>query len=91
MKRLKHIFESTYVRRHNRNENFIKSIWFITEDEIFEAFDELHDGVDVNIEINFYLKGNKLEYTYENKLEVEERIEAYAASGLTPCFEVVIT
>jgi len=91
MRRLKYLFESTYVRRHNRNKNFIKSIWFITEDEIFEAFDELHDGVDVNIEINFYLKGNKLEYKYENKLEVEERIEAYAASGLTPCFEVVIT
>lgn len=91
MKRLKHIFESTYVRKHNRNENFIKSIWFITEDEIFETFAELHDGMDVSIEVKFYLKGKNFEYTYENKLEVEERIEAYAASGLTPCFEVVIT
>ena len=91
MRRLKYLFESTYVRKHNRNENFIKSIWFITEDEIFEAFAELHDGMDVSIEVKFYLKGKNFEYTYENKLEVEERIEAYAASGLTPCFEVVIT
>lgn len=91
MRRLKYLFESTYVRKHNRNEIFIKSIWFITEDEIFEAFAELHDGMDVSIEVKFYLKGKNFEYTYENKLEVEERIEAYSASGLTPCFEVVIT
>ena len=90
MRRLKYLFESTYVRKHNRNENFIKSIWFITEDEIFEAFAELHDGMDVSIEIKIYLKGKNFEYTYENKLEVEERIEAYAASGLTPCIEVLI-
>lgn len=90
MRRLKYLFESTYVRKHNRNENFIKSIWFITEDEIFEAFAELHDGIDVSIEIKFYLKGKNFEYTYENKLEVEERIEAYAASGLKPCIEVLI-
>ena len=90
MRRLKYLFESTYVRKHNRNENFIKSMWFITEDEIFEAFAELHDGIDVSIEIKFYLKGKNFEYTYENKLEVEERIEAYAASGLTPCIEVLI-
>jgi hypothetical protein len=90
MRRLKYLFESTYVRKHNRNENFIKSIWFITEDEIFETFTELHDGMDVSIEIKFYLKGKNFEYTYENKLEIEERTEAYAASGLTPCIEVHI-
>ncbi len=90
MKRLKHIFESTYVRKHSKNEQFIKSIWFTTEDEIFESFSELHDGMDVSIEVKFYLKGKNFEYTYENKLEVEERIEAYAASGLTPCIEVKI-
>jgi len=90
MKRLKHIFESSYVRKHNRNENFINSIWFITEDEIFESFAELHDGIDVTIEVKFYLKGKNFEYVYENKLEVEEKTEAYAAAGLTPCIEVHI-
>ena len=90
MKRLKYIFESTYVRKHNRNENFIKSIWFVTEDEIFESFAELHDGIDVSIEVKFYLKGKNFEYVYENKLEVEEKTEAYAAAGLTPCIEVYI-
>lgn len=99
MRRLKYLFESTYVRKHNRNENFIKSIWFITEDEIFEAFAELHDGVDVNIEINFYLKGKNFKHELHKDLTIDtppgrlnlERTEAYAASGLTPCFEVVIT
>ena len=90
MKRLKYIFESTYVRKHDRNENFIKSIWFVTEDEIFESFAELHDGIDVSIEVKFYLKGKNFEYVYENKLEVEEKTEAYAAAGLTPCIEVYI-
>jgi hypothetical protein len=90
MKRLKYIFESTYVRKNNRNENFIKSIWFVTEDEIFESFTELHDGIDVSIEVKFYLKGKNFEYVYENKLEVEEKTEAYAAAGLTPCIEVYI-
>jgi hypothetical protein len=90
MRRLKYLFESTYVRKHNKNENFIKSIWFITEDEIFESFAELHDGMDVSIEVKFYLKGKNFEYVYENKLEVEEKTEAYAAAGLTPCIEVYI-
>lgn len=90
MKRLKYIFESTYVRKHNRNENFIKSIWFVTEEEIFESFAELHDGIDVSIEVKFYLKGKNFEYVYENKLQVEEKTEAYAAAGLTPCIEVYI-
>jgi hypothetical protein len=90
MKRLKYIFESTYVRKHDRDENFIKSIWFVTEDEIFESFAELHDGIDVSIEVKFYLKGKNFEYVYENKLEVEEKTEAYAAAGLTPCIEVHI-
>jgi len=90
MRSLKYLFESTYVRRHDRNENFIKSIWFITEDEIFESFAELHDGIDVSIEVKFYLKGKNFEYVYENKLEVEEKTEAYAAAGLTPCIEVYI-
>jgi hypothetical protein len=99
MRRLKYLFESTYVRKHNKNENFIKSIWFITEDEIFESFAELHDGVDVNIEINFYLKGKNFKHELHKDLTIDtppgrlnlERTEAYAASGLTPCFEVVIT
>jgi len=90
MRRLRSFFESTYIRKHDRNENFIKSIWFITEDEIFESFAELHDGMDVSIELKFYLKGKNFEYVYENKLEVEEKTEAYAAAGLTPCIEVYI-
>jgi len=98
MRSLKHIFESTYIRRHNINENFIKSIWFITEDEIFESLAELHDGSDVDIEINFYLKGKNFEYELHKDLTINsapgklnlERTEAYAASGLTPCVMVHI-
>lgn len=90
MRKVRSFFESTYVRKHDRNENFIKSIWFVTEDEIFESFAELHDGIDVSIEVKFYLKGKNFEYVYENKLEVEEKTEAYAAAGLTPCIEVHI-
>ncbi len=90
MRKVRSFFESTYVRKHDRNENFIKSIWFVTEDEIFESFAELHDGIDVSIEVKFYLKGKNFEYVYENKLEVEEKTEAYAAAGLTPCIEVYI-
>jgi hypothetical protein len=90
MRRLKYFKESTYIRKYSRNTEFIKSIWNVTEDEIFDSFIELHDGMDVSIQLKFYLKGNNFEYVYENKLEVEERIEAYAAAGLTPCIEILI-
>jgi hypothetical protein len=90
MKRIKYFKESTYIKKHDKNEIFIKSIWFITEDEIFDAFAELHDGMDVSIEIVFYLKGNNFKYVYQNKLQVEEKVEAYAEAGLTPCIEIII-
>ena len=38
-----------------------------SEDEIFESFAELHDGIDVSIEVKFYLKGKNFEYVYENQ------------------------
>ena len=99
MRLIRRIFESTNIKRHSKIEQFIKSIWFISEYEIFEAFSELHDGIDVSIEINFFLKGSKFKYDLHKDSTVDtepgklnlERIEAYAASGLTPCFEVVIT
>jgi len=98
MKNLKHIFESSYVKKYSRNEEFIKSIWFLNEDDIFESFAELHDGTDVNIEIDFYLKGKNFEHELHKDLTINtppgqlnlERTEAYASSGLTPCFIVNI-
>jgi hypothetical protein len=98
MRRLKHFFESSYIRNNSKTEELIKSIWFITEDEIFESFSELHDGIDVDISINFYLKGKNFKYELNKNLTIDtpqgqlnlERIEAYAASGLMPCFEIDI-
>lgn len=90
MRRIKYFKESRFIKKHDKNNIFIESIWSITEDEIFDSFIELHDGMDVSIGVKFYLKGNNFKYEYENKLAVEEKIEAYAAAGLTPCIQVLI-
>lgn len=98
MKRLKYFKESTNVSNYKGMDDFIKSIWFITEDEIFDAFVELHDGMDVSIEIKFYLKGVEFQHELNKSLTIDtppgklnlERTEAYAAAGLTPCIEVLI-
>ena len=99
MKRIKYFKESTNVSKYKGMEDFISSIWYITEDEIFDAFVELHDGMDVSIEIKFYLKGVEFQHELQKSLTIDtppgklnlERTEAYAAAGLTPCIEILIT
>lgn len=98
MRRLRRFFESTYNKKHSSNDEFIKSIWFVTEDEVFESFAELHDSMDVTIDVRFSLKNVKFELDLHTDLTLDsapgklnlERIEAYAAAGLKPNIMVEI-
>jgi hypothetical protein len=98
MKRLKYFIESNNISKHKGMDEFIKSIWFITEDEIFDDFIDLHDELDVDMSVTFSLispSGKEFELMMQPELSPagklnKEKIEAYADAGFTPSFKLHI-
>lgn len=68
-------------------EDFIKSIWDYSEEEIYYVLSDLIDDFDINFKVGYFIKtptGKLVEYIRKN----EETIEAYFESGLEPIISI---
>jgi hypothetical protein len=82
-------YNESYKKNYSSIENTIKYIWGLTEDDIFEVFNDLHDDIqDVDIELVFYIKGKNGQYILDRQHSNLEVIEAYASIGYKPCITI---
>ena len=92
---MKHL--ESFNHRHKGESDFLKSIWMIDEEEIFDAFSDLFDNFNVKIGVVFLLKSPKgkefsLFSSFDQKISKEgyEKIEAYSAAGFDPVIKIHI-
>lgn len=82
MKYIKHINEG-FTKKFEKWKEILKSVWFVTEEDLFYDFSEVTEQFDVDFEFTFQLKSPKgnIHQLKETKVEV---LEGYAAAGFEP-------
>ncbi len=82
-------YNESYKKNYSDIKDIVRSIWKIDEDEIFEAFTDLHDEIDyVDIEISLFLKSANNEYLLDYEYSNLEKIESLAEAGFKPCINI---